>query len=81
MLTDLQENALPDFVHYADIWYFDYSTLAPICRWADLSLRRVVFAPIYRSAESSYAELSGADLAAPICRGTDRHNMTINFFK
>jgi hypothetical protein len=45
MLTDLQENALPHFVHSADIRCFDYSTLAPIFRCADLSLRRFVFAP------------------------------------
>jgi hypothetical protein len=72
MLTDLRENALHHFVHSADIRYFDYSTLAPICRCADLSLRRVVITPICRSAELSYAKLSGADLAAPICHGTVR---------
>jgi hypothetical protein len=38
MLTDLQENALITR-------YFDYSTLAPICRCAELSLRRFVVAP------------------------------------
>jgi hypothetical protein len=66
--------------------YFDFSKLAPICRWVELSLRRFVVAPICSctelslrrfvvvpnclSAESSYAEWSGADLTALICHGT-----------
>jgi hypothetical protein len=60
MLTDLQENALPHFVHSADIRYFDYSTLAPICRCADLSLRLIVVAPNRRTLNHR----------APIYRGT-----------
>jgi hypothetical protein len=73
MLTDLQENALPHFVHSADIRYFDYSTLAPICRCADLSLRRSVVAPNRHTLNCRALIWQGRFVMEPIVFGQQIH--------
>jgi hypothetical protein len=73
MLTDLQENALPHFVHSADIRYFDYSTLAPICRCADLSLRRFVVAPNRHTLNCRALIWQGRFVMEPIVFGQQIH--------
>jgi hypothetical protein len=73
MLTDLQENALPHFVHSADIRYFDYSTLAPICLCAELSLRRFVVAPNRHTLNCRALIWQGRFVMEPIVFGQQIH--------